>query len=104
VIDIVLLLFLKVEPAYDPVPFDQGDRGKPIDGEVETASRRNPGKPLSEPEQAGFFGGDGKGRDVVQPCLQWQKCPIERARLSAIREKVQRYRLIESERTGAGAA
>jgi hypothetical protein len=40
-------------------------------------------------EQPGLVGGDGEGRDVVQPRVERENRPRQVARLSGIVEKVQ---------------
>ena len=54
-------------------------------------------------EQLSLFGGDGEGRDVVQPRAKRENRPRQLARLSGIVQKVQRNRLIEGERAGLGS-
>src|SRR5438309_9674795 len=70
VIDIVSLLFLKVEPPDDLEAvgrgFDQRDRSSLQRCHAKPRRCGETGKPLPMTEQLSLAGGDGEGRDVVQ--------------------------------------
>ncbi len=51
-------------------------------------------------EQLGVLGGDGEGRDVVQPRRKRQYRPVKLPRHSEFLEEVQRYRPLQAKWTG----
>ena len=84
---------LDVEPAHDldvaGRDLDQSDRPCGVGREVKARLCGVPGKPLSNSEQLRIAGGDGEGRDVVQPRDKRENRPIKLARLNGSVQKVQ---------------
>src|SRR5881394_124856 len=95
----------KVEPAHDTNVdcrnLDQSDGRFAVHRKVKPRARGGPAQVLSMTEQRCLLGGDGEGRDVVQPRDKRENRPIKGARLSDFGQFVQRYRLCKVEGTGA---